>query len=129
MNKPLITKEQFVKVMNFMKDRDESFEQLSDAMENLAEGFHVDFFPNYDYNAQIVFLLSLLLNEPTEDTLIDYFIYELEWGKSNHASTAFTFNNHQYDLSSIEKLYDALIDINFTRANETVHSNKQQKDK
>ena len=126
MNKPLITKEQFVKVMNFMKDREESFEQLSEAMENLADGFRVEFFPNYDYDAQIIFLLSLLLNEPTEDSLIDYFIYELEWGKSNYASTAFTFNDHQYDLSSIEKLYDALVDMNFTRANETVHSNSKK---
>ena len=114
---PLISKEEFTAVLNFIKDMDNKFNTLADSMEKLAVGFYVDFYPNLSYNKQILDLLDILMKEPShEHSLISYFIYDLGFGTSDHAKDAVVFLNNAkvFDLSSPELLYDALVEINFT---------------
>lgn len=124
---PPITKEQFVEVMDYMHTRDKQFNDLCALLEDLTPGFRIDFLPNIDYNNKIIYLLNILLAEPQEDSLIEYFICELDWGTSPHATNSLTFNDTVYDLSSVKKLYDALVDINFNHRNEIVHPTQQEK--
>ena len=43
---------------------------------------------------------------------IQYFIYELNFGKSKYAVKAITVDGKTYDLSTAEKLYDYILESN-----------------
>ncbi len=112
--KPLITKEDFVKILNFIHDMSVKFINLTDCMEKLSEGFFVDFFPNLAYETKIVDLLNILVNEPyPKDSLIDYFLYELNFGSSENATQALSCGGTTFDLSTPELLYDAIVEMYF----------------
>ena len=110
---PLITKEEFVSVLNFMQSQDAKFDSLCETLEGLAPGFRVDFLPNLSYNEQIIKLLNILVCSPEQDSLIDYFIYELDWGRYEKSNTALMFRGEPIDLSTPEKLYDAIVKVYF----------------
>ena len=117
---PLISKEEFVRVMNFMKDHDKLFDDMSKIAEKLSPGFYCDFLPNFSYNSEIIKLLNILIDEPCpEDSLIDYFICELNWGRTAMAKEVALYilddeTTIAFDLSSIEKLYDVIVEVYFT---------------
>lgn len=115
-NVPLISKEEFVEQINFIKETNEKFERLCDLMEELSPGFRVDFLPNLSYSDKIIQLLNMLMHENPEDSLIEYFIYELGFGVAEFApKPEIQFLNEIYDISTPEKLYDALVNINFNQ--------------
>lgn len=104
---PLISKEQFVNTLKFLQNNDAKFEQLCAVMEELAPSFRVDFVPNLEYNNIIIQLLELL----TQSTnIIEYFIYELEYGTVPGDKTITTCSGKQFELKSPEDLYDAIVD-------------------
>jgi len=111
LSKPLISKEEFVRLINLLIETRNQFNKLCETMEDLAPGFRVDFFPNCQYETEIIKLLSAELNE-TDDT-IEYFMYDLEAGKAKEAKEGLTVLNKTYDLSTPELLYDALVELNF----------------
>ena len=80
MNKPLISKEKFVEIINFMRERDTSFDIIASAMEKVCPGFSVDFVPNLSYNGKIIDLLNTFFPDEQEDSLIEYYVYETNYG-------------------------------------------------
>ena len=80
MDKPLITKEHFVMQLTYLKDLRKSFDKLNEAMEDLSPGFCVDFLPNLAFETKIIELLNFLMNEPVDDSLIEFFVYENQFG-------------------------------------------------
>ena len=115
LTQPLIDKEEFVRVLSFMQNQDAKFDSLCVCLEGLAPTFRVDFLPNLSYNEQIIRLLSLLVCTPsTSLNLIEYFIYELDWGRYEKANTALMYEGEPVDLSTPEKLYDAIVKLYFT---------------
>ena len=110
--RPTIKKQDFVDTLNFMKERDATFEKLIDQMEALTQGFYVDFLPNLSYNEQIIKLLNYLFKEEEDNSLIEYFIYETEYGTNADASTI-EIDEKKYDISTPEKLYDVLCELKF----------------
>lgn len=104
---PLISKEQFVEVLTFMQKQDTKFDELCAIMEELASSFRVDFVPNLEYNGFIIQLLELL----TQSTnIIDYFIYELEYGSVDGDKTVTSRSGRKFELKSPGDLYDAIVD-------------------
>ena len=104
---PLISKEQFVKTLKFMQGNDATFDKLCAVMEELAPSFRVDFVPNLEYNTIIIQLLELL----TQSTnIIDYFVYELEYGTVSEDKTVTSRSGKKFELKSPEDLYDAIVD-------------------
>lgn len=104
---PLISKEQFVKTLKFMQSNDATFDRLCAAMEELAPSFRVDFVPNLEYNTIIIQLLELL----TQSTnIIEYFVYELEYGTAPGDKTFTPRSGRKFVLDSPENLYDAIVD-------------------
>ena len=118
--------------MNFIKEMDDKFSTLSHSMEVLSEGFYVDFFPNLAYNNKLIDLLDILMGEPNHDqSLISYFIYDLDYGTAEHAEEAIVFlsNNIVFDLTTPELLYDALVEINFIHPELYYNDTPKQKHK
>ena len=114
MNKPLISKEKFVEIINFMRERDTSFDIIASAMEKVCPGFSVDFVPNLSYNGKIIDLLNTFFPDEQEDSLIEYYVYETNYG-TEHGTEFIIVDEKEYDITTPEQLYDALVDINFTR--------------
>lgn len=125
---PLISKKDFVKQLNYIKETRDKFDKLTEVMEDLAPGFRCDFLPNLDFETHIVEALNLLMHENNDDSLIDYFLYELNFGTENHSKNAIKYKDKTYDLSSPEKLYDVLLEINFPEvASKSNKPNKKNK--
>ena len=134
--KPLISKEEFVKQLEYIRITRERFNNLSKALEALAPDYRCDFFPNDDFEIHIVDLLNVLMFEDPKDSLIDYFIYELDFGFWNKDGEPgkITIGDpeeecvREYDISTPAKLYDALVDINFTRYHSSVKRQFEERD-
>ena len=113
-DKPLISKEKFVKIINFMREYDTSFDIIASAMGKVCPGFSVDFVPNLSYDGKIIDLLNTFFPEEQEDSLIEYYIFETNYG-TEHGMEVIYVDDKEYDITTPEQLYDALVDINFTR--------------
>jgi hypothetical protein len=59
------------------------------------------------HESTVVFLLRKLLKDAVEN--IDYYIYELDYGRKYEPGMITDENGHDIDFSSAEKLYDYLI--------------------
>lgn len=111
---PLITKEKFVKMIKFIINKDQQFEDLVQSMETVAPGFYCEFFPNYSYDEKIIELLNDLTGESLvfedgESSLLGFFLYELEHGKAPGARNAYQIDGKNYPLTTPEELYDAIV--------------------
>ena len=58
------------------------------------------------HESTVVFLLRKLLNDAVEN--IDYFIYELDYGRKYESGMITDENEKDIDFSTAEKLYDYL---------------------
>lgn len=113
-DKPLISKEKFVEIINFMRERDTSFDIIASAMEKVCPGFDVDFVPNLSYNGKIIDLLNTFFPDEQEDSLIEYYVYEANYG-TERGMEFIIVDGKEYDITTPEQLYDALVDLNFAR--------------
>lgn len=87
--------------------------------------FLLRFSPQLEYNERIVNLLNILMLEPQNDSLIEYYLYEVcsSTGVVNPDKDLCVIEDHphkdpdlhlkKYTIDSPEALYDALVDINF----------------
>lgn len=109
---PILSKEEFVSICNFMNDKDDKFRALVASACDLCPGFYVDFYPNCDYNELIIKLLNAIFGYDTSehngsssaayDTPINYYFYE--------ARVLQSFSDDvPPEYSSPEALYDYLI--------------------
>lgn len=117
MNEPLISKEKFVEIINFMREYDAAFGAIVSAMEKVTPGFSVDFFPNLSYDDKIIDILNLFFPEEQKDSLIKYYVYEANYG-TEHGMEVIYVNDKEYNITTPEQLYDALVDLSFTRKKE-----------
>ena len=114
----MISKEKFVEYINFIKSLDDKESKLQDGLqacfgkENIG---HVSVF-NEVVPKMVEMLCDLMGIEYNRDPHIgddiQYFIYELNFGKSKDAVKAITVDGRTYDLSTAEKLYDYILESN-----------------
>ena len=126
MNEPLISKEKFVEIIKFMREYDAAFGAIVSAMEKVVPGFTVDFFPNISYDDKIIDILSLFFPEEQKENLINYYVYEANYG-TEHGMEVIYVGLKEYDITTPEQLYDALVDISFTRKKEEYEEKEVKK--
>lgn len=101
----IISKKLFCKVINFMRNQTIRYETLNKAMSALCPGFMVNFYPDCEYNTIIINILNEMFGYTDDkDSMIDYFIFELEYGTNEMTKSL------SVDISTPEKLYDFLIE-------------------
>ncbi len=104
----VLTKEMFCAAINAIKLQQEQDEINSKKLGKI----YINAFPaNLIYDNSILSeMIILLLKELTDDKFndINYFIYELDFGKHGDGAIT-TENGEQIDLSSPEKLFDYLM--------------------
>lgn len=111
----MISKEKFVEYINFIKSLDEKESNLQKGLEVCFGRENVGhlFVFNEVVQKMIEMLCDLVEIEYNSDPHIgdeiQYFIYELDYGKNECSDKAVEFDNMTFDLSTPEKLYDYLV--------------------
>ena len=110
----MISKKEFVKYINFLRELDNRELNFQKSLEDCFGKENVGHFFAFNFiMPTIVEMLCKLLDiEPnSEDNFCDdlhYFIYELDYGDAKGANEAIEAYGKTWDLSSPEKFYDYL---------------------
>ena len=100
-----ITKEDFVKYIEFIKERQENMDKINEAFTDEFEDSI--FYPYARYESVLVKLLSSVMHDKFDN--IGFFIYELYFGQKYEDGCIREKDNTLIDLSTAEKLYDYLV--------------------
>lgn len=105
----ILSKENFVNAINALKEQDEINEQFAHSMGKIfPNAFEADLLPpNTTVVAGLEKLLKVLMND--EYDWIQYFIYELDFGKENHRLKVYEKDGTEIPLETPENLYNLLI--------------------
>ena len=105
-----ISKEEFVEILNRLRDSSDLVDKVNELFRNSRDNLECDFCNGaalqISHESTVVFLLRKLLNDAVKD--IDYFIYELDYGRKYEPGMITDENGHDIDFSSAEKLYGYL---------------------
>ncbi len=105
----MITKEQFVKIINRLRDYNDLQDKIQDLFRDNIDNQEMDFMNAgsicVGHETIVVGLLENMFNDT--DT-ISWWIYELDYGRSFKLGNM-TVDGEDIDLSTPEKLYDYLI--------------------
>ena len=106
-----ISKEVFVEILNRLRDSSDLVRKVNSLFRNSRDNVECGFCNGaalqISHESTVVFLLRKLLKDAVEN--IDYYIYELDYGRKYEPGMITDENGHDIDFSSAEKLYDYLI--------------------
>jgi hypothetical protein len=109
-----ITKEVFIKIMEAIQAQDKHDRACAKAFKVILPN---DFTTRYDNDRMIEMLIEILkeaMADTWEYSFIDYFIYELDFGRKYKDGCIVSETKENINLSSIEKLWDFLANNNQT---------------
>lgn len=101
-----LTKEQFVAKLNFIHERNERMAEMNELFTREFEDSI--FYPYFRYEAVLVDLLKIVMND-LESDWIDYFMYELDFGKRYVEGCITEADGTSIKLATPEDLYDLLV--------------------
>ena len=102
-----ITKERFIKIMNTLKNQNDYRSQVYDTLSELfTDGGG---FPKDEYlSEELISILRDAFHDNNEISIIDYFMYELNFGV-DWTEESISESGEIIDISTSEKLYDHLM--------------------
>jgi len=104
-----ITKELFIEIMTALKDQSRIDEECSNAFQTILPSDFVTGYDNSRIRNKLIDLLEMAFDDHYKDSTIQYFIYELDFGKK-YTEGCISKNDIPIDISTIEKLYDYLVE-------------------
>lgn len=106
-----LTKEEFIDYMNTLRKMENYERTLYDLSEGGIRLFDVEKYTDL-LNSYISLLNQLMGLKPAEyvGTLIEYFIYDLDYGEEDVAKDAVIDNGRVISLTTVEELYDYIVE-------------------
>lgn len=105
-----LSKEEFVSIIDKLRDSSDLVDKINELFQDSRENVECDFCNGaglqISHESTVVFLLRKLLNDAFED--IEYFIYELDYGRKYEPGMITDENSQNIDFSSAEKVYEYL---------------------
>lgn len=102
----MISKEDFVKILESLDKYRQDEVKMADAMSQCSDGFRVDFYPGGKYQDLIITLLGIMFYEKD---IIEYFVYECDFGRE--ADKYFiTEGDREIHFYTAGDLYDYLVE-------------------
>lgn len=104
----IITKQEFVRIMEQIKMQKTKIEEFNSALEKICDGFVV-FDSDNQYLDALLFLLNKTFNLPETKfgTTLEWYLFE---GTGiNSQDHKISFEGYEVNIDSLEKLYDLLI--------------------
>lgn len=105
-----MTKELFLESIEALRLQSEHDSECSKAFRVILRNDHVSGYDNHWLANQLIKLLQVEFNDDHKDSWIEYYIYDLEFGKLYHEGCV-TDNGTNIDLSNSDKLYEYLVTI------------------
>lgn len=102
----MLSKEEFVKIMERIKAITDADEELFDAFQKLSKDNYV--MTNINSIHLVLELLEHIMHDSEDYPDIEYFIYDLDWG-TRWTSGVLTYNGEDVRLDTVENLYDHLV--------------------
>ena len=103
-----ISKEEFVEILNRLRDTSDLVNKVNKLFRDSRDNVECDFCNGaalqISHESTVVFLLRKLLKDAVEN--IDYFIYELDYGRKYELGMITDEDGKNIDFSTAEKLYD-----------------------
>ena len=103
-----MTKEEFVSIIEKLRDSFDLVEKVDELFRNSRDNVECDFGNGaglqISHEGIVVLLLKKLMKD--KDDWIDYFIYDLDYGRKYEPGFVKDEKGKNVDLSSAEKLYD-----------------------
>lgn len=107
-NTCVLSEQEFVDVMNRLREASALQEQVNKLFRNSRENIENDFCNaaalQISHESTVVFLLKKMLHDEYE--YIDYFVYELDYGRKYEAGMITDENGQDIDIHTPELLYD-----------------------
>ena len=108
-----ISKEEFVEILNRLRDTSDLVNKVNKLFRDSRDNVECDFCNaaglQISHESTVVFLLRKLLNDAFEN--IDYFIFELDYGRKYEPGMITDEAGNDIDFSTAEKLYDYLTEV------------------
>ena len=105
-----ISKEEFVEVLNRLRESSDLVRKVNGLFRDSRDNVECDFCNGaalqISHESTVVFLLRKLMKDAIDN--IDYFIYELDYGRKYEPGMITDEDGRAIDLSTSEKLYDYL---------------------
>lgn len=106
-----LSRNEFYNLITFIKNQHKKEEALRKAMCAMSKDFYVDFYPFNEYETQMVKLLNKMFDQgncENGESDIEYYLYELDYGKNYKDFPIECPNGETIYLSSPKVLYDLL---------------------
>ena len=107
-NTCILSENEFVDVMNRLREASDLQEQVDKLFRNSRENIENDFCNaaalQISHESSVVFLLKRIMRDQYE--YIDYFVYELDYGRKYEAGTITDEDGQDIDIHTPELLYD-----------------------
>ena len=112
MNKILLSKEEFVDCIDRLREANDLQDEISDLMRESRDNVENDFMNGaalqINHESTVIKLLVKLMHDDEIYSDIDYFIYELDYGRKYEPGYIKDNDGNEIDFSTAEKLYDYL---------------------
>lgn len=114
----MISRQYFVEIINKIKEQSELQDEICAVLEKMSPGSYVDAFVYSKYEDLVLKLLKHIFNLGDDD-ILEYWIYDLEYGKKYEEGCVFDEKTGEnIDISTTEKLYDYLVFLSEKYSNE-----------
>jgi len=102
-----LTKEIFIKTMELIETQYKHDQKCHDAFKIILPNDYVSGYNNDDIYKAVLDLLKIAFNDDNKDSWIDYYIYELDFGKK-YKDGSVTDNNGSIPLANHQDLWNLL---------------------
>lgn len=106
-----MNKETFIAAIKAIELQFEHDKKCSEAFETILPSDHVSFYDNHWLTNALVMVLQEAFNDTKPQSWIEYYLWELDFGKENYRLKASRKDGSNIPLSTPEELYDFLIEI------------------
>lgn len=104
-----ISKDKFIEIINNLGKQLEHDRKCSDAFSVILPNDYISLYDNGLLFSTIIDLLKEAFDDNIPNSNIEYFIYELNFGKEEMSATAITIDDKTFPLTNAEELYNLLM--------------------
>jgi len=105
----MLTKKQFKKYLDFMVERCDQEKKINEVLSK--EFVDLVFYPYILYEEKMVELLRDAMGLSPENDIIEYYCWELDFGRASHAVDCITTDSERkWSLTTPEELWDYIVE-------------------
>ena len=102
------SKELFIETMTQIEEQYRNDEKCSDAFKTILPHDHISHYDNHWLQNQLIKILQIAMNDDNQYSWIEYFMWNLDFGKKWKKGTVIIQGSRDFKLQSLEDLWELL---------------------